>query len=477
MSSTHKLSLLLLALLSAIELRAATRDYQPPNIILILVDDLGHQELGCYGQEKIQTPNIDRLAAEGMRFTQFYSGSAVCAPARCNLLTGKHAGNAYIRNNFEIQQAPKGRFGGQLPLPSSEPNIAKTLKASGYTTGCFGKWGLGAQGSSGDPLQQGFDQFYGYNCQRNAHNLYPTYLEDNHEIQELSGNTRGLTGQQYAPQLIADRMLEFVSQSKERPFFLYYPTVLPHLPLQIPEEYLEAYRGKWEETPHTGKSYLPHPEPRAAYAAMISFMDQQVGRLMHLLEELGIDDNTLIIFTSDNGTTFLKTQVDYDFFQSVGDLNGLKGSLHDGGIRIPCIARWPGKIAAGTTNDMMAAHYDLPATLSEVAGTSFAPDTDGISLLPALTGKPQQTHNFLFWDFAGYGGQIALRYKNWKGIKRDMHKNPQAKLELYDLSNDPNETTNLAAKFPEVVAKIDTIIAKERKKPATKKFQFGPYSQ
>ena len=227
---------------------------EQPNIVLIMADDLGWKELGCYGQEKIRTPYIDKLAREGMKFTQYYAGSAVCAPSRCNLLTGRHGGRAFIRNNFEVKGDNPDRYLGQYPIPSDIPTIAKTLKAAGYSTGCFGKWGLGGQGTSGDPINQGFDHFYGYNCQRNAHNLYPKYLEDDDGIHELAGNNRGLTGEQYAPKLIADRMLDFVSEHHDSPFFLYYPTVIPHLPLQVPESELAQYAGLWDDPPYPGKS-------------------------------------------------------------------------------------------------------------------------------------------------------------------------------------------------------------------------------
>ena len=469
---------LILYTLPAISLAAsADQSTRPPNIILIMADDLGYAELGSYGQQKIQTPHIDKLAAGGMRFTQFYSGSAVCAPARCNLLTGRHGGHAYIRDNGEIKNSNSDRFGGQTPLPASMPNIAKTLKAAGYATGCFGKWGLGAQGTTGDPLNQGFDQFYGYNCQRNAHNLYPKYLEDNDGIHELNGNDRGRTGKQYAPQLIADRVMNFVKENKDKPFFLYYPTVIPHLPLQVPEKDLQQYKGKWPDTPYRGKSYLPHDTPKACYAAMISFMDRQIGRLHGLLEDLDLDENTVILFTSDNGTSFLKPQVDFTFFNSVGKLRGLKGELYEGGIRVPMIMHWPGKIAPGAVSEHLGAHYDLPTTLAAIAGTRFDDQSDGISLLPLLSGKAtkQQAHEFLFWDFAGYGGQTALRTGKWKGIKRGLIKNPNAPPKLYNLDQDISEKHNVAEAHPDVVAKLESIIRRERRVPELKKFRFGHY--
>ncbi|MGB2351820.1 MAG: arylsulfatase [Akkermansiaceae bacterium] len=455
----------------------AGQSTRPPNIILIMADDLGYAELGSYGQQKILTPCIDRLARGGMRFTQFYSGSAVCAPARCNLLTGRHGGNAYIRDNGEIMNANPDRFGGQTPLPASMPNIAKTLKAAGYATGCFGKWGLGAQGTTGDPLNQGFDEFYGYNCQRNAHNLYPKYLEDNDGIHELSGNKRGRTGEQYAPQLIADRVMKFVREHRDKPFFLYYPTVIPHLPLQVPEKDLQQYLGKWPETPYRGRNYQPHDTPRACYAAMISFMDRQMGRLHELLKELGLDDNTVILFTSDNGTSFLKQQVDYTFFNSVDKLRGLKGELYEGGIRVPMIVHWPGMVAPNTSSDHLGAHYDIPATLAAIAGTRFDDKSDGISLLPLLRGNTaeQQTHEFLFWDFAGKGGQNAVRMGKWKGLKRGLKKNPHAPLQLYNLDKDISEKHNLAEDHPELVAKLEAIIRRERRVPELERFRFGHY--
>jgi len=442
-----------------------------------MTDDLGWKELGCYGQEKIQTPHIDRIAAEGIRFTQYYAGSPVCAPSRCNLLTGMHGGHAFSRDNHEVKNPAPDRFGGQLPLPADIKTIAEALKAKGYATGCFGKWGLGPQGSAGDPLNQGFDHFYGYNCQRNAHNLYPKYLEDDDGIHELTGNPRKQTGEQYAPQLIADRMLEFVRQHKDEPFFLYYPTVIPHLALQVPEEDLEQYRGKWPETPYKKGSYQPHPTPKACYAAMISFMDRQVGRLMALLKELGLDDNTIVFFTSDNGTTFLKAQVDYEFFDSVGELRGLKGSVYEGGIRVPMIARWPGRIAPGTQTDLQAAHYDVPATLADLVGADMG-NTDGVSFLPTLLGdaETQQKHDYLFWDFAGYGGQLAVRMGNWKGVKRNLKKNPNAPLELYDLGKDIGEQTNVADRFPGIAQKIESIMLNARTRPGPQRFQFGVYS-
>ena len=447
-----------------------------PNIIFIMADDLGYAELGCYGQRKIKTPHIDRLAREGMRFTDYYTGSAVCAPARCTLMTGLHGGHAYVRSNMEV--GGWETFRGQLPLPADTVTVAQRLKAQGYATGAFGKWGLGGVGSTGDPLDQGFDRFFGYNCQRHAHNLYPRFLISDREEVTLPGNTRSQTGETYAPQAIADELLEFMRAHKDEPFFAYYPTVIPHLALQAPQEEIDRYKGQWPETPYTGNSYLPHPTPRSCYAAMISFLDKQVGRLMELLAEEGLDDNTIVFFTSDNGTTHLKAQVDYDFFESVGPLRGLKGSLYEGGIRVPMIVRWPGKIAAGAVSDLPAAHYDIFATLTDLVGTEPGVETDGISVLPTLLGKSsaQQRHEYLFWDFAGYGGQLAVRMGKWKGIKTGLQKDPDAPLELYDLAADIAEQHNVVAEHPEVAARIEKIMLAARTRPAVERFRFGRYS-
>ena len=454
---------------------AKERSRRRPNIIFIMADDLGYKELGCYGQKKIETPHIDKLAVEGMRFIQYYTGSAVCAPARCNLMTGKHGGHAFVRDNFRISKT--GAFEGQLPLPADTVTVAGVLKQQGYATGAFGKWGLGRVESSGDPLKQGFERFFGYNCQTHAHNLYPRYLISDREKYILEGNDRGLTGKHYAPQVIADEMLKYIKENKERPFFLYYPTVIPHLALQVPEADLKQYKGRWPETPYTGKSYLPNPTPRACYAAMISFIDRQVGRIMKLLKELGLDRDTIVFFTSDNGTTYLSEQVDYTFFESVGSLRGLKGSLYEGGIRIPMIARWPGKIKSGTVSEHLSNHYDVFATLADLVGAKGVENTDGLSFLPTLLSRDewQKKHEYLFWDFCGYSGQLAVRMGKWKGIKRNLQKNPNAQLELYDLESDISEKYNVVRNFPDVAARIEEIMIEARSKPETKRFQFGRY--
>ncbi len=450
-----------------------TADESRPNIIYIMADDLGWAELGSYGQEKIKTPHLDKLAKEGMRFTQHYTSAPVCGPARYSLMTGKHGGHSYVRDNSEVGEWDSHQ--GQLPMPTDEVTIAELLKGEGYTTGAFGKWGIGQPSSEGDPLKQGFDRFYGYNCQRHAHNLFPSYIIDQDKRVPLAGNDAGLTGEQYAPQLIADQVLEFVEDNQEKPFFLYYPTIIPHLALQVPDEELKPYLWQWEETPYTGKSYLPHPTPRAAYAAMITFMDKQMGRLFAKLEELGLAENTVVFFTSDNGTTMLQAQVDYEFFDSVAGLKGLKGDVYEGGIRIPMIVRWPGKIEAGSTTDHLSAHYDALATITDITGIEAGDQHDGVSYKPTLLGEEQAQHDYLFWDFGGYGGQLAMREGDWKAVRRNLRKNPDVELELYHLANDPFEKKDVASVHPEKVAAFTKAMIEARDEPVTEKFRFGKY--
>ncbi len=444
-----------------------------PNIILIVADDLGYAEVGCYGQKKIRTPNIDRMAAEGIRFTQHYAGSAVCAPSRCVLLTGKHSGHAHIRDNGEVKPE------GQRPLPAGTVTLGTLLRKAGYVTGCMGKWGLGHPGSEGVPGNQGFDHFFGYNCQRQAHNYVPRYLWRNDRKVPLEGNDRGLTGKHYSHDLIAEEALRFISDNRKKPFFLYLPFTIPHLALQVPEDSLAEYRGKWPDPPYEGgKGYLPHPTPRAAYAAMVTRMDRDVGRILDRLRDLGLDRNTLVIFTSDNGPTYNRLGgSDSKFFESAGPFSGLKGSLKEGGIRVPLVARWPGKIRPGIVTDHLSAFYDVMPTLADVAGSEAATDTDGISFLSTMVGRTdhQHTHDFLFWDFPGYGGQIAVRTGKWKGLRRRVRRNPDAPLKLYDLEADIGEKHDVAADHPEVVEKIRRIMIQERCRPAIKKFRFGRY--
>lgn len=439
-----------------------------PNFVFILGDDLGYAELGCYGQEKIKTPNIDGLAGEGIRFTHNYSGSPVCAPSRCVLLTGLHSGHAFVRDNREIKPE------GQLPLPAGTVTLAKLLKEEGYATAVIGKWGLGFPGSEGVPEKQGFDLFFGYNCQRQAHNYFPKYLWKNDRKIELEGNDAGLTGKQYAPDLFEAEALDFIRSHKDRPFFLHFVTTVPHLALQVPEDSLEEYKGKWEDPPYDGKNgYLPQNCPRATYAAMVTRMDRSVGRIMALLRQLGLDRDTIVMVSSDNGSTFKIGGYDPDFFKGTGPFRSAKGSVYEGGIRVPLIVRWTGRIKPGRTTDHVAALQDVLPTLLEAtdAGRRIPAGTDGLSYLPTLLGTGRQPeHEHLYMEFPAYGGQQMVRLGNWKGVRQALLKNPDAPIELYDLAADIGEKLDLAPKNPEIVEKIRQIMQGARQ--PSKEFPF-----
>ncbi len=448
----------------------------PPNIIIIFADDLGYGELGSYGQKIIQTPNLDKLASQGMRFTDFYSSSALCAPARCQLLTGLHSGHGAVRANFEMANGPASFTDelekGQLPLPDQAHTIAEMLKPLGYATACIGKWGLGMADTEGNPNQQGFDYFFGYLDQKQAHNYYPTHLWENGKSVAL--NNKPLTvhtrispdqasdetynsfiGNEYSVALMAKKAAQFIRDQKEKPFFLYYALTLPHLALQVPMEELDFYKGKFEETPYLGdKGYCPVKYPKSTYAAMITYLDKKVGEIIKQLEDNGQRENTLIIFTSDNGAAFPVGGTDPEFFNSNGDLRELKGSLYEGGIRIPFIASWPTRIKPGSVSRHVAAQYDIKATLADLLKVTI-PQTDGISFLPELVGKKQPQHEFLYFELFEYGGQQAVRMGDWKAIKRNMMKDKNAKWELYNLKSDIGERDNAAEKYPSIIKKMD----------------------
>ena len=335
----------------------------PPNIILIMADDLGYGDIGVYGQSLFPTPNIDRLAKGGIRFLQHYSGSTVCAPSRSALMTGQHSGHSFIRGNLERGFTLDNE--GQYPLASEELTIAEVLKEANYRTGAFGKWGLGYPGSEGDPNFQGFDQFYGYKCQRVAHNYYPTHLWNNQKKEKLRGND-GATTKTYAPELIHQKALSFLEENKESPFFMFYPSVIPHAELVAPMEYMARYRGLFlpekkfirKKGGYNVGRYNPQEECHAAFAAMINVLDDQVGEIIDKIHELGIAENTLILFTSDNGP-HLEGGADPDYFNSNGPLRGYKRDLYEGGIRVPMIAYWPSKIQPGSTTDHPSAFWDF----------------------------------------------------------------------------------------------------------------------
>jgi arylsulfatase len=428
---------------------------QKPNIIFILADDLGYNELGCYGQEIIRTPNIDQLALEGIRFTQHYSGSPVCAPSRSVVLTGLHTGHTYTRDNREIKPE------GQAPIPDSAMTIAEVLKENGYVTGAMGKWGLGFPGSEGDPNNQGFDLFYGYNCQRHAHNHYPRYLWRNDTKEILEGNDRSLYGEQYSQDLFTREALNFISANKDTSFFLFLPFIIPHVSIQVPDESLEEYKDSIEETPYDHHPYyLEHPYPHAGYAAMVTHMDKAVGWIMFRLHELGLDENTLVLFASDNGPTYGRVGgADSKFFNSAGPFRGFKGSVYEGGIRVPLIARWPGKIKPGMNTDHLSYFTDMFPTFADVAGVTEEFNTDGISMLPTLMGDSVQLeHEFLYWEFPSYGGQQAIRYGDWKGVRTGLFNNPDAPMQLYNLKTDIAEENDIADQHSEVVQLLDSLM-------------------
>ena len=482
---------LLLSCLCPIPFAGTAANEAKPNIVFILADDLGYSELGCYGQVRIRTPRIDGLATQGMRFTRNYAGNAVCAPSRCVLMTGRHPGHAWIRNNGEIRPE------GQRPIPAGELTVPEALGRQGYISGAFGKWGLGFPGSEGDPLHKGFSRFFGYNCQRHAHSYYPPYLWSDDQRIELANNPpvpghagfpegartdraedyARFRGSDYAPDRINEAALEFIRRNRDRPFFLYYPSVIPHLALHVPEDSVQEYTALgWEDPPFTRPrgGYTPHFTPRAAYAAMITRLDTYVGRILDLLDELGLTGNTMVVFSSDNGTTHLKAEVDYDFFESVRPLRGLKGSLHEGGIRVPLIVRWPGKVRAGSVSDFRAGFEDWLPTLQEATGAE-ATESDGVSLVPVLQGEGNPEREYLYREFPGYGGQQALWMGPWKAIRTSMLRpgNPDPlQTELYHLESDPAESIDVAAEHPQVVARMAELMRTARH-PA-KHFPFAP---
>ena len=461
-------------------------DESRPNIVFILADDLGYGELGCYGQTKIRTPNIDRLAEQGIRFTQHYTGAPVCAPARYTLLTGQNLAHAEIRGN---KDSGNGRvFPGQWPISDGVITIAEVLKQDGYATGAFGKWGLGPSNTTGSPMKQGFDRYYGYNCQRNAHSYYPLFLDSNES--EVVINRGLIYGHQqkpegevkdeayrlanYAPDMILKEALKFVDQNKDKPFFLYLPFVEPHVSIQAPQDWIDRYPEEWDEEKgaYRGQNgYLPHSRPRAAYAAMISDLDEHVGAVLRKLDDLGLAEKTLVVFTSDNGTThggsdpkFHIGGVDADFFNSTLDLRGWKGSIFEGGIRVPCIVRWPGKIEPGTTTGVPSYFPDWFPTLCNIADTNPPPgaNLDGIDLTTVLQGGAAPIREeLMIWDFNDYGGQVAIRDGKWKAVRRELKRTPTA-WELYDIDSDRSESIDLATKHPEVVERLEAEFIRTR---------------
>jgi len=472
---------------------------KPPNIIFILADDLGYGELGVYGQEQIETPNLDALAASGMRFTQHYTGAPVCAPARAIFMTGQHGGHCHVRGNDEwsdrgdvwnfaaMEEDPF--LEGQRPLPADTITIAEVLQQQGYQTACVGKWGLGAPTTEGEPNKQGFDFFYGYNCQRQAHTYYPVHLWKNQERVMLDNQLvpphnsplpvdadsldpaayAKYNQNDYAAELMLDETLQWLDAQTDNPFFLYYASPLPHVALQAPQRWVDYYVEKFgDEEPYTGKSYFPCRYPRATYAAMISYLDEQVGVLVKKLKEKGVYENTLIVFTSDNGPTYAGG-VEAGYFDNAKPFKSEhgwgKGFVREGGIRVPTIASWPRTIEAGSTNDHISAFWDYFPTFAELAGADLptTQHTDGISMVATLTGKGEQIkHDYLYWEFPETGGQQALRMGKWKAVILNQNRdNVDKTMQLYDLSTDLREQNDLAPQYPELVDNIRQIMASE----------------
>lgn len=451
-----------------------------PNIIYIYADDLGYAELGSYGQKKIKTPNLDRMAGEGIRFTQHYSGAPVCAPSRTMLMTGKHSGHSYIRGNYELGGYSDDTEGGQMPLPEGTFTIAKMLKNAGYSTAIVGKWGLGMADTTGNPNTQGFDYAYGFLDQKQAHNFYPTHLWENGQWDKLSNpiinvhkhlDAKTATGKDfeyykgkdYAAAKMTEKALQFIDRNKGKPFFLYLPYTIPHASLQAPDDYVKKYIGQFDEQPYYGtQGYASTKYPLSTYAAMITFLDDQVGTILQKIKELGLDENTIIMFSSDNGTTF-NGGVNAKFFDSVGGLRGLKMDLYEGGIRMPFIARWKGAIKANQVSEHISAQYDLMATLAELTGQKVPNQTNGISFLPELKGNTtkQKQHDFLYFEYPEKGGQVAIRVGDWKGVRTDVKKNPKVPWQIFNLKTDRNETTDVSAQHPELIRLFDQIQKRE----------------
>lgn len=476
-----------------------------PNIIFILADDLGYNDLGCYGQKVIETPNIDALTQKGILFTNYYCGSPVSAPSRCVLLTGKHTGHTFIRGNHEwpergevwdytkMEEDPS--LEGQYPIPAETMTFSKILQQSGYKTACIGKWGLGAPFTEGVPNKQGFDFFFGYNCQRQAHTYYPKHLWRNEEIVKLDNEfviprTTVLDGdgdpnksesyarynlKDYAPELMLNEALGFIRAAKDKPFFLHFTTIIPHVPLQAPVEWVEKYRSKiGEEKPYLGDNgYFPCQYPMATYAAMVSYLDYQVGRIVQELKELGLYENSLIVFSSDNGPVTIGGAVS-SFYESAKpfnqSVNRLKGTIYEGGIHVPLIISWPSKIKESRVSEHICAAWDFFPTICDLSGTEYPGGLDGISLMPTILNKgKQKTHEFLYWEYPERRGQQAVRINNWKGI-RDSTRNGNMKIHLFNLQNDITEVSDLADNNPEIVRQIEQIMSSQHQKPEVDRF-------
>lgn len=420
-----------------------------PNIVYIMVDDLGYGEVGCFGQTKIKTPHLDRMATEGTKFTDVYAGAPVCAPCRCVLMTGKHTGHAYVRSN-----------GGDYNLPRRETTVAEVLQGAGYTNGFVGKWSLGDVGSASTPLKRGFDYAFGFYNQSAAHRQYPETMDENDRVIPLPENAGGKRGA-YAHDLMTSRAFDFIRNSKDRPFFLYLAYTLPHAEILVPEDSLAPYRGKFPEKAFGGIAggYAAQAEPNAAVAGMITRIDRDVGRLLALLKDLGLDEKTIVFFTSDNGPVSVGGR-DYEFFNGAGPLRGKKGDLYDGGIREPMIVRWPGRVPAGRTSGMPWYFADVLPTLAELGGAKAPAGIDGMSVAPTLLGRDQPAlrDRFMYWEYPAGGFRQAARRDDWKVHRVGL----DGPLELYNLRADIGEKNNVAAAHPEIVTQFEKYLRTAR---------------
>lgn len=444
---------------------SSKNEKQAPNIIYILADDLGIGDTSPYGQQLIRTPNLERMANEGMRFTQCYTGTSVSAPSRASLMTGLHTGHTFIRGNMRMEPE------GQQDMPEGTYTMAHMFQEAGYATGCFGKWGLGYPGSKSDPMKAGFDEFFGYNCQTLAHDYYPDHLWDGTQRVEFPDNYKQAEGT-YSADLIHQRALQYIRNHADKPFFAYLSYTLPHAELVLPKDSVyQAYcnlipqedEHPWkEERPNRRGAYGAVERPLATFASMVTRLDKYVGDVMSLLEELDIDDNTLIIFASDNGPHD-EGGANPAYFKSSGPYRGIKRDLYEGGIRTPMIAYWPGHVKAGSTSDHLTAFWDMMPTFAELIDGNKDFQTDGISFVPTLLGKDkQEEHEYLYWEFHEKGGKQAVRYGNWKGVRLRVCCPEETVFELYDLSKDIHEDHNVASENPKIVEKLENIMKEAR---------------
>lgn len=454
MADIKKLSALSLLPLTLLPARAQQRQ---PNIIYIMADDLGIGDLGCYGQMQIKTPNIDSIAADGLLFTNHYTGSTVSAPSRCSLMTGLHTGHCSVRGNKGVKDPVLG-IDFDWPLSPSETTVAEILKENHYTTALVGKWGLGGPSSDAQPNKRGFDYFFGYLGQGLAHSYYPEFLWENE-------NQIMLNHEVYSHDLIMEKALSFIRDNADKPFFLYLAPTIPHADLIVPEGELGEYDGMFVETPFVPKNpggYTAQPKPRATYAAMVSRLDRGVGDILSLLKEKGIDDNTIVIFTSDNGV-HAEGGHDPEFFDSNSSFRGIKRDLYDGGVHTPFVLRWKGVVAPGTTTDHIAAFWDFLPTVCEIIGVRPPKGLDGISYLSSITGKgKQKEHRFLYYEFHERNGRRCIIKDGWKLVELRVNVPRKTTLELYNLADDPEEEHNLIEEYPGRAAKLKKLMYASR---------------